>query len=236
MQVEPTALRLPKLDARLSAIASLVRPGVRCADIGTDHGHLIAWLAASGRILSGFACDINRKPLDKAACSLSEFGVSDRVKLILCDGLSGLHPGEVDDIVIAGMGGDLIWEILSTQSWTRDPALRFLLQPMTKTERLRRSLWENGFEILREEPAEAGGFPYTVLQTAYTGKVRHPSQIEAYTGLLWQDSRPAAINYLEKVTRQVREKVEGLSASAQNREEYMSYRTLLTELESRCKK
>ena len=79
MQVEPTALRLPKLDARLSAIASLVRPGVRCADIGTDHGHLIAWLAASGRILSGFACDINRKPLDKAACSLSEYGVSDRV-------------------------------------------------------------------------------------------------------------------------------------------------------------
>ena len=88
----------------------------------------------------------------------------------------------------------------------------------------------------REEPAEAGGFPYTVLQTAYTGKVRHPSQIEAYTGLLWQDSRPAAINYIEKVTRQVREKVEGLSASTQNREEYMSYRTLLTELESRCKK
>lgn len=235
MRADLNAPRLLRLDNRLSAIASLVRPGVRCADIGTDHGYLITWLAASGRIQSGFACDINRKPLDKAAFSLSEYGAADRVKLLLCDGLSGLHPGDVDDIVIAGMGGDLIWEILSAPSWTRDPALRFLLQPMTKTERLRRSLWENGFEILREEPVEAGGFPYTILQVAYTGKVRHPSLLEAYTGLLWQDGRPAAVNYLEKVMRQMREKVEGLSISAQNREEYALYQTLLTELESRCK-
>ena len=104
-------MALPKLDARLAAIASWVREGVGCADIGTDHGYLITWLAASGKIPHGFACDINQKPLQKAAFSLSEYGVSERVKLVLCDGLSGLQAGDVQDIVIAGMGGDLIWQI-----------------------------------------------------------------------------------------------------------------------------
>ncbi len=83
---------LPKLDARLAALAGLVRPGVRVADIGTDHGYLISWLAASGKIPAGCACDIHKKPLEKAAFSLSQYGIADRVELILCDGLQGVSP------------------------------------------------------------------------------------------------------------------------------------------------
>ena len=90
--------RLPKLDARLLTIASMVREGARCADIGCDHGYLVAWLAAQKKISAGCACDINRKPLEKAAFTLSEYGVADRVKLILCAGLDGLPAGGADDI------------------------------------------------------------------------------------------------------------------------------------------
>lgn len=227
--------RLPKLDARLLAIASMVREGSRCADIGCDHGYLVAWLAARKKIIAGYACDINRKPLEKAAFTLSEYGVADRVTLMQCAGLSGLSAGQADDIVIAGMGGDLIWEILSEPAWTRDPALRFVLQPMTKPERLRHSLAENGFKLLREEAAVSGGFPYAVMQAAYTGRRRTLSSAEAYGGLLLDDPSPAARQYLAKTARLVRERVEGLERTSTPGAELEELRALLNQLESRCK-
>lgn len=225
---------LPKLDCRLSVIASMVREGSRCADVGTDHGYLIAWLAASGKIPGGFACDINKKPLEKAALTLSAYASADKVKLLLCDGLAGLQAGTVDDIVIAGMGGDLIWEIMSTPAWTRNPNLRFILQPMTKPERLRRKLYENGFHVLRETAVVSGDFPYAVMQVAYTGE---PLKIEpafAYCGLLLNDDSEPAKRYVSKTARLIREKVDGLSKSPNAGQVLEDYRQLLEILESRC--
>lgn len=221
--------RLPKLDARLAAIAAMVRPGARCADIGTDHGYLIARLAAEDRIAFGYACDVNQKPLDRAASALSAHGVADRVKTMLCDGLSGLRSDAVDDIVIAGMGGELIWAIIDAQDWTRDPRLRFLLQPMTRAERLRTRLYEHGFAILRETAVVSGGFPYAVMEVAYTGERREIPPAFAYTGLLLGQENDAARRYVAKVARLIREKADGLRAIG---EASADCEKLLKELES----
>lgn len=212
----------------------MVRDGARCADIGTDHGYLIAWLAASGRITDGYACDINQKPLDKAAFSLSEYGVRDRVKLILCDGLSGIEAGTVDDIIIAGMGGELIWEIICAKKWTRDPALRFLLQPMTKPDRLRRRLYAGGFGILREHAVISGDFPYTVMEVVYTGEMREIDEAFAYAGLLLGDESEAARRYVAKAARLIREKVEGMAKSTRTEQQLKAHAQLLARLEGGC--
>ena len=74
--------RLPKLDARLLTIASMVREGARCADIGCDHGYLVAWLAAQKKISAGCACDINRKPLEKAATTTPVFSSVQLINII----------------------------------------------------------------------------------------------------------------------------------------------------------
>lgn len=222
---------LPKLDQRLAVIASLVRDGVRCADIGTDHGYLIAWLAAVGRIRAGYACDINKKPLEKAAFTLSAYGVTNTIKLLRCNGLAGLHEGDVDDIVIAGMGGELIWSIIDSAEWTRDPQLHFLLQPMTKPERLRRSLYKAGFEITKEHAVISGGFPYTVMEVSYTGVQQEIDMVFAYTGKLLHDDSEAAKSYLTKTARLIREKVEGLKKAADANNQLEQYRLLLKILE-----
>ena len=222
---------LPKLDQRLAAIASMVRDGVCCADIGTDHGYLIAWLAATGRIRSGYACDIHEKPLKKAAFTLSACGAADKVKLLRCDGLSGLRQGEVDDIVIAGMGGELIWDIIDAAKWTRDGTLHFLLQPMTKPERLRRSLYRGGFKISREHAVISGEFPYTVMEVCYTDIAQEIDMLFAYTGMLLHQDGEAAKAYLNKTARLIREKVDGLSKAAGSSEELAQYRLLLARLE-----
>ena len=159
---------LPRLDPRLWTLAQLVRPGARCADVGCDHGYLIAWLCASGKIPGGYACDINSKPLEKAAFTLSQCGVSHQVKTVRCNGLEGVGPGQVEDVVIAGMGGDLIWRILDACPWSRDPSLRFVLQPMTKIHRLRQLLYANGFVLLQERAVAAGEFVYTAMPTPAT--------------------------------------------------------------------
>ena len=80
----------PALSKRLAAIAQMVRPGRITADIGTDHGHLIVWLAAAGRIPRGFACDVNPKPLEKAVRAAREAGVAQLVVCRLSDGLAAL--------------------------------------------------------------------------------------------------------------------------------------------------
>lgn len=224
--------RLPKLDARLAAAAALVRRGSRCADIGCDHGYLIAWLTASGQISGGYACDIHEKPLAKAAFTLFEYGVRDRVKLICCDGLAGLHAGDAEDIVIAGMGGETIWGVIDAQPWTRDPKLRFILQPMTKADRLRRRLYQNGFVLLKETAVVSGDFPYTVMQAAYTGAP--PCEVDdafALCGLLLDDNSPAARRYAAKAARHVREQYEGLKKATAPDARLEQYEALIGRLE-----
>lgn len=219
--------RLPKLDERLRAIASMVRGGFCCADIGTDHGYLIAWLAAEGRIPSGYACDVNAQPLQKAAFTLSDYGVADRVKLVLCDGLSGVPAGGVREIVIAGMGGDLTWKIISASKWTRDSGLHFVLQPMTKPQHLRRALYENGFVINRELAVISGGFPYAVMSVSYAGGRREISDEAALVGELLNDSGAAARLYRARAARLVEARVRGLERSGKDPEGLERERKLL---------
>ncbi len=225
---------LPRLDPRLWTLAQLVRPGARCADVGCDHGYLIAWLCASGKIPGGYACDINSKPLEKAAFTLSQCGVSHQVKTVRCNGLEGVGPGQVEDVVIAGMGGDLIWRILDACPWSRDPSLRFVLQPMTKIHRLRQLLYANGFVLLQERAVAAGEFVYTAMQAAYTGDCREISPLFAWGGLLLDDPSPEARAYLQRRARMLEERLAGLERSGKSADEQARVRKLWEQLNGRC--
>ncbi|MBR0394184.1 MAG: SAM-dependent methyltransferase, partial [Alistipes sp.] len=106
-----------KLDSRLSAVAELVREGKTVADIGTDHAYLLAYLLQQGKIKNGIAADLRKGPLENARKTLIESGELDKVRLVLSNGLDELSEGDCEDIVIAGMGGILIKEILERTPW-----------------------------------------------------------------------------------------------------------------------
>ena len=97
-----------KLDDRLKSVASLVRNGKRVADIGTDHGYLVAYLVENNICPCGIAADLRKGPLENARQTVIQQGLSDKIELILSDGLENISPDSCDDIVIAGMGGNLI--------------------------------------------------------------------------------------------------------------------------------
>ena len=140
------------LQHRLRLLAEMTPPGGRLADIGTDHGYLPVWLLQEGRIPSAIASDVGAEPLEHARRTAEEYGTQG-LDFRLCDGLSGIEPEETDTVVIAGMGGETIRDILRAAPWAADGHHTLLLQPMTKVELLRGWLRENGYRC-----TEYGGF------------------------------------------------------------------------------
>ena len=172
------------LDSRLSLCADFVRVGAKLADIGTDHAYLPVKLALDGKVQSAVAADINAEPLSRGTETINKYNVPHIVSTKLCDGLCAFEAGEVTDIVIAGMGADTIIGIISAADWLRNPDVRLILQPMTKSERVITYLYENGFEILEQKCCIAEGKPYTVMCVSYTGNSTSCTEYFSYTGKL----------------------------------------------------
>lgn len=157
------------LDERLRCVASMVRRGSRVADIGTDHAYLPVALVQSGHCPAAIASDIRKGPTDAARRSVSRAGLTEQIDIRLGSGLSTVAPDEVEDIVIAGMGGETIVSVLSDAPWIKDAQYHLIIQPMTRAEILRRYLWEQGFSIDRECVVSQGRHCYTVMSVNYTG-------------------------------------------------------------------
>ncbi len=164
--------KAPALDARLAAAAAYVRQGGTAADIGCDHGKLAVALAVQGRCKKIIAGDIRPAPLASAQRLVAEYHCGGVVECRLGAGLSVLNPGEADDIIIAGVSGVTICEILRAAPQTfyeTGKELRFILVPATKHPMLRCFLAENGFRLLDETPVCAAEHYYTVMHAVYTG-------------------------------------------------------------------
>lgn len=139
-----------KLSPRLHSAVDFVRPGRLLCDVGTDHAYLPIYLCATGVTPRAIASDVREGPLERAHQHITAYGLSDRIRTVLTDGLSGLEGYAPEDILIFGMGGELIASILAAADFIRTPAVRLILQPMTHPELLRSWLAENGFSILGE--------------------------------------------------------------------------------------
>lgn len=201
------------LKGRLSLCAQYVRRGSRLADIGTDHAYLPIALCASGRTPCALACDINPLPLATAAKNIAAHGLSGRVATRLSDGLKEVRPDEADDIVIAGMGGELIAAILADCPWIRDPDKNLILQPMTRHDALIRWLYANGFGIVEQGAVLDSKKYYTVLRARYDGVQRACDAYAAHVGILTPDSE-AARGFLLKTLHQLKKQVIGEPALA----------------------
>lgn len=170
---------MQSLDPRLSAIAEFVRDGVSVCDVGTDHAYLPCFLAEHGWI-DVYACDINPKPLARAKAEIERRGAG--VVLLRSDGLKEIPV--CGDVVIAGMGGELIAEIVAAMPPPFLTAeLRLILQPMTRHETLRRFLYKSGFEIIAESAIKDGGKVYVVIHARYTGKAAEIPDVTAFIGV-----------------------------------------------------
>lgn len=206
------------LDNRLSLCASFVREGTRLADVGTDHAYLPVKLAAEGRVSGAVACDIRKGPLENARTTITMNGVEDIVKPVLSDGLDNVSSKEADDIVIAGMGGELIARIIEKTQWLFSGDKRLILQPMTRMETLRLFLYQNGFIIEQEKACVSGRKCYSVMLCRYDGIVRECSKEIQYFGLIDGSESDEAAMYVDMIKTKLQKKINGLLRSGKKEE------------------
>lgn len=160
------------LKGRLKLLYDMIPPCNILSDIGTDHGLLPAFAVINQKCQKAIACDVREGPLKNAQKTLEQFKLEGKMELRLGNGLEPITEDEADCIVIAGMGGLLITEILSSSMNKARRAENIILQPMKKQEELRTFLWRNGFEILDESLAMEGEKLYQALKARYTGSIR----------------------------------------------------------------
>ncbi len=189
-----------QLGPRLALCASLIRGGRPLCDVGTDHAYLPIWLLKSGKIPRAVASDVNPGPLETAAANARRYGVADRLSLRLSDGLREIGPQEAEDLVIAGMGGELILRMVEETPWLRDGSKRLVLQPMSSARDLRLGLKRLGFQVLGEEAVEDGGRAYSAFSTQYLGEEPETDLLYPWMGAL-RPGKKAAERYGEKVLR-----------------------------------
>lgn len=199
-----------KLSNRLLCCADLTPSGARVADIGADHGYLGIYLLQSGRASFVHASELRLPPLHRAMRNALRYGVAGKMRFSQADGLAAIDPAEADAIVCAGMGGDLIAQILGDCAWLKDPRYLLILQPQSSGSGLRRWLAENGFGIRRETLAEDGGFLYNVFTARYGNPVFLTPGQQYAPPLLLESGSPLLPQYLARIEAALARTVAGL--------------------------
>lgn len=153
-----------RLDQRLTTIANLVDYG-KVADVGCDHGKLGYYMVSTDRASEVIATDISAPSLAKAEELAKENGVSDIMQTRLGNGLECVNSEEVDTVIIAGLGGDVIANILLRANEQGKAFSHFLLSPNTHPEKVRRAIVACGHTVVYDDVMECAGKIYTIIKT-----------------------------------------------------------------------
>ena len=156
-----------ELSKRLKRIAEHVDKCESVADIGTDHGYIPIYLVKEGICKKAIASDINKGPIEKAKVNVAFEGVSNKVKCLLGPGLNPLKVGEVNGVILAGMGGNLTRDILLADMEKVKKYDFIILQPAQNPEVLREFLYKNDYEIIDEDLIKDEGRFYELFKVKY---------------------------------------------------------------------
>ncbi len=152
-----------KLSERLQKIVNMVPNAICVGDVGTDHAYIPIELININKCKYAIASDIGSGPLINAQKSISFMGLEEKIQIRQGSGLQPYHEGEIDSVILAGMGGELICDILRTDADKLSSIKYFIFQPMTAQDELRRWLLHNGFMITKEMLAKEAHHIYEIF-------------------------------------------------------------------------
>lgn len=168
-----------ELSKRLMCIVDNMDKCESMIDVGTDHGYIPIYAVKNKICNNAIASDINKGPKEKAESNVRFEGISDKIKCRLGAGLSTVRLGEVQVAVIAGMGGNLIRDIIVQDIKKVEKFKYMILQPAQNAEILREFLYSGPFEVLKEDLVVDENIYYEVFKVKYNkNKINEISAIE----------------------------------------------------------
>ncbi len=185
-----------KLSKRMQAVAELVDEK-SVADVGCDHAYISIWLARNG-VKKVVAMDVKKGPIEIARANISASGLEHIIDIRHSDGLEALRVGEVSCTVIAGMGGELITNILEKGKRHLTAGMHFVLQPQSEIHKVREFLLNNNYVITNEKMLVEDGKFYNVLKALPTetgGDIYSDTEL-MYGKLLLDEKNPVLKEYL----------------------------------------
>ncbi|GEQ21068.1 tRNA (adenine(22)-N(1))-methyltransferase [Clostridium butyricum] len=156
-----------ELSKRLNWILNIMDKCDVIMDVGTDHGYIAIELIKRNLADKVIASDINKDPLNKAKLNVSLEGLSNKIELRLGGGLTPVKENEVNGVLIAGMGGNLIRDILENDIKKVKNMDYLVLQPAQNPEVLREYLYISDYEIIDEDVCFDEGKYYEVFKVKY---------------------------------------------------------------------
>lgn len=208
-----------KISNRLKKCADMVSGNSKIADIGTDHAYIPIYLLLQKKISHAIACDIGEGPLKNAEKNIKNYGLENDIEARLSDGFSNIKENEADEIVIAGMGGNMISNILNNCPWKNKHEKRFILNPMKYEEKLHEFLFSNGYEIQNEIAVKCCGKSYLIIDTRFTGKKYDPLPHELYIGKLEKNLDENAFALIRKQIKNIENHRLGAHSECNSRKE-----------------
>ncbi len=229
------------LSQRLKAIADFVPLNSIVGDIGTDHGYLPVYLIENRIAKKVIGTDISKNSLQKIIQLVKSKGLEKEIDIRLGNGLEVFKPFEIDTLVISGMGGLLIRDILDANKKVADSVTNFILQPNIASRELREYLYNNNFEIVDEKLIKESDKFYEII---YTKKGKGYLKESYYLDIgekLILNRDPLLKDYIQHkilVAENIIEKLK-IDDSEKSRERYLElnnkikeYREVLSKIES----
>ncbi|MGN1043341.1 MAG: class I SAM-dependent methyltransferase [Acutalibacteraceae bacterium] len=225
-----------KISNRLKKCADMVSFNSKIADIGTDHAYIPIYLAMQKKISHALACDISIGPLKNAQKNIKNYGLESIIETRLSDGLLNIQEAEADEIIIAGMGGNMISNILNSCTWKEKlHKKRFILNPMKYEEKLHEFLASNGYKIKNELAVKCSGKSYLIIDTIFTGEKCILAPHELYIGKLEKNLSKDAFEFIKKQIKNIENHILGAHAE-QNLEKENYFNNILIHLSNILKK
>ncbi len=181
---------MPGIDQRLLAISDMLIKGESTADIGTDHALLPIYMVENSIVPRVIVTELTDGPYQRAANAVQNSLYRDKIEVRQGNGLQVLEAGEVVNIIIAGMGGETIVDILSCDWQKSESYARYVFQPMSRPQVLRRELSLRGWPILDERLVEERN-RYFVIISSCPGNLRYilsPLELEVGPVILRTES------------------------------------------------
>lgn len=199
------------LSIRLQAVSDLISDGMTVADVGTDHGYIPIYLLQSGKCPRAIAMDVNEGPLLRAKEHIGAYHLSEVIDVRLSDGVKKLTPGEVECVVIAGMGGALTIKILEEGENVFRTLREFVLQPQSELWKVRQYLCENGYCITEENMVLDDGKYYPMMKVINGQGPTYDTVELRYGKILLEQKNPVLFQFLEKESRAKTEILQSLA-------------------------